>query len=252
MPTPLCVVVTRPTHQAAYLQRVLTACGHRPLMCPCLIIEPIEPRHHGTPEVPTERACDIAIFVSRNAVEHANRIAPLQSRHTSDTKVFAIGPATLDALRALGLAPTPLIGAPFDSENLLRHPILQDIAGRRVSLYRGVGGRRLISDTLNTRGAHVVEHVVYRRRAPTDSEFEHSQKDLELADVILCGSDEALTNLVTLASETNRPHLLRTALIVNSTRGKEHAEHLGFSGCIRVACPAGDDGQLEALARLAL
>ncbi|MEM7377165.1 MAG: uroporphyrinogen-III synthase [Pseudomonadota bacterium] len=246
------VLVTRPAHQAEPLITRLRVAGHLPLPCPTLAIDALDaapiPAGTGTGE-PT---CDIAIFVSANAVHFAHRIESLTQQLRRVPTVFAIGSATAWALHTLGVpAHTPPHGD-FRSETLLNHATFAAVAGKRVSIFKGAGGRTLLAEQLRARGATVVEHVVYKRRAVADSESKHTQNQHFCADVIQVGSNEALDNLVTITPTSMRDRLFTTALIVNSERGKRHAETLGFSARIHVAHPAGDDGQLAALARLAI
>ena len=55
----------------------------------------------------------------------------------------------------------------FDSEALLALPEMRDLAGKRVVIFRGDGGRELLGDTLIARGAIVEYAECYRRSKPT-------------------------------------------------------------------------------------
>lgn len=246
------VLITRPRHQAGSFAERVRRAGHQPLRCPTLHIDTLDTARVREPAPEPDTSCDIAIFVSVNAVLCAEQIKPLRDQLAGVRAVLAVGPATTSALRARGIAVTHHDSGAHDSEALLKSPVLRDIAGTCVYLFKGHGGRTLIADTLIDRGATLVPCVVYQRRAPSASEIEHSLPGVLLADVIQSGSDEALDNLVTLTPTSMRDQLFNTALIVNSERGKRHAETLGFSARIHVAHPAGDDGQLAALARLAI
>lgn len=246
------VLVTRPVHQAELLISRLRTAGHLPVAFPTIAIEPLPNGLARDPDTTTPTTCDIAIFSSANAVWCANRINSLTNQLEGVQTVLAIGPATSRALRRVGIHPRSLEGKQFDSEHLLENPELASISGCRVSVYKGQGGRTLITETLRKRGALVEECVVYRRISVGDSNPEHVRRALQNLDVILSGSDEALANLVTLAPKSLHSKLFSVALIVNSERGRLHAETCGFRGRILVARPAGDDGQLNALAQLAL
>ncbi|MEM9601553.1 MAG: uroporphyrinogen-III synthase [Pseudomonadota bacterium] len=246
------VLVTRPAHQADAMITRLRLAGHLPLPCPTLAIEAVDAAPMSTDTGTDERACDIAIFVSTNAVHMAAGPEPLTRQLDGVSSVFAIGAATAWALHTHGVrAHTPPDGD-FRSESLLNHAVFAAVAGKRVCVFKGAGGRSLLADQLRARGAEVDERVVYKRRPTADSETKHTQNQHFCADVIQVGSNEALDNLVTITPAPMRDRLFTTALIVNSERGKRHAETLGFSARIQVAHPAGDDGQLAALARLAI
>jgi uroporphyrinogen-III synthase len=59
--------------------------------------------------------------------------------------------------------------AAFDSESVLALPAFQApaVAGRRVLILRGDGGRDLLGDTLRARGAEVEYLTCYHRNGPT-------------------------------------------------------------------------------------
>jgi uroporphyrinogen-III synthase len=80
-------------------------------------------------------------------------------------QVFAVGPGTARALQAHGLD-SIITPDGQDSEALLALPQLADVAGKRVVIVRGVGGRALLADTLRARGAQVDFMECYRRMRP--------------------------------------------------------------------------------------
>lgn len=106
-------------------------------------------------------AFDLIIFTSANAVRFG---APLLDQ-ARDLTLAAIGPATARALNQAGyrVAVQPLSHAASDSEGLLDHPRLEHIAGRRVLIVKGAGGRPLLEQELARRGAQVLTAEVYRR-----------------------------------------------------------------------------------------
>jgi uroporphyrinogen-III synthase len=54
-----------------------------------------------------------------------------------------------------------------DSEALLSLPELRDVAGRRVLVFRGEGGREVLAAELTARGARVEYAECYRRERPS-------------------------------------------------------------------------------------
>lgn len=157
------ILVTRPEHQAGELVAAIEAAGGEALVFPVLRIEG---RDRPTIEADLRAlpAADIVIFTSRNAVEHGFTL------HAGGAgRIAAIGPATALAIEAAGGRVDIRPGSGFDSEQLLRSPELQDVAGRNIRIVRGEAGRELLADTLRRRGARVDYLSVYRRLRPTPS-----------------------------------------------------------------------------------
>ena len=61
------------------------------------------------------------------------------------------GGTTAAALLAAG-RPADFTAAKADSEGLLADPAFADVAGRRILIVRGVGGRELLARSLRARG----------------------------------------------------------------------------------------------------
>ena len=82
----------------------------------------------------------------------------------------AIGQGTVRALAAHGVHGCIAPEQRFDSEALLALPELQAerVAGQRVLILRGDGGRELLAETLSARGALVDLVSCYRRLPPSD------------------------------------------------------------------------------------
>jgi uroporphyrinogen-III synthase len=77
-----------------------------------------------------------------------------------------VGEGTASELRAAGAVDVIVPAQGADSEALLALAALRDVAGRRVAIFSGVGGRDLLATELAARGA--VVHVVpcYERVRP--------------------------------------------------------------------------------------
>lgn len=162
-----CIVTTRPAAQAGGLQQALAAQGAEVLNFPVISILPADPAALRTLDL---EPFALAFFVSPNAVEQALTIRP-RSQWPAVLRVATVGPGSARVLRELGW---PDVIAPengFDSEAVLALPEFSAaaLAGRRVLLVRGEGGRELLAETLRERGAGVEQVSVYRRAcAPLD------------------------------------------------------------------------------------
>ncbi len=162
------VLVTRPAHQAGNLAENIRRLGGEPVLFPALAIEPV-------PQAPVDAKrlarFDYAIFASPNAARLGMNLIRAAGGIPSNLRVAAIGPATAAELEKSGLkkdAPGAIITgqAGFDSEALLEALSREQVAGRRIAIFRGEGGRELLGETLRSRGAEVEYLECYRRVRP--------------------------------------------------------------------------------------
>jgi uroporphyrinogen-III synthase len=132
----------------------------------------------------------------------------------------------------------------FDSEALLALPQLADVAGRRIVIFRGNGGRPLLGDTLAARGAVVEYAECYRRVVPQlDAAPLLDAWQRRRIDAVTITSGEGLRNLFDGVGQSGRPLLQKTPLIATHRRIADAARAWG-AAAVAVAGP--DD---EALVR---
>ena len=160
------VVLTRPRAQCEAIAAALEAAGARVIVFPALDIVPIAPSDESRAALASLPAASLAIFVSANAAEHGVALARAAGAWPAAVAVAGVGAATAAALREAGFARViaPAIG--FDSESLLACPELDDVKGKRILVFRGVGGREHMRTTLEARGAAVAYVECYRRERP--------------------------------------------------------------------------------------
>src|SRR5205814_10419617 len=96
------VVITRPQAAAQTLASALADAGARTFVFPALVIEPLPPSPSLDAALAHLSDCDLAIFVSANAVAHGLPAALRGRTWPSRTRVAAIGEATARALRNSG------------------------------------------------------------------------------------------------------------------------------------------------------
>lgn len=246
------VLITRPAHQASHTTEALRAAGAHVHQLPLLDITPLSsPGLDAT--LAHYKEAMLAIFVSANAASFG--LAALAARHISPSgpRIAAIGAATAEALASAGLSVDIVPDGKQDSESLLRHPVLQPVDGQTVILFRGEseqGGRRLLGDTLQQRGATVLEAICYRRVAATHS----SEKlaaiakalDARAVHAIQIMSVESLDALTALPQLAGR--LGAVALLVPHERIAHAAKAAGPGDVI--VTDFGDDALIETLAKL--
>lgn len=245
------VLVTRPEHQAASLCRLIEAAGGTALRFPVLAIEPPHAPATAAAVIDRLETFDLAIFISANAVEQGLAAVRARRAWPAALATASIGEATARALRAHGLEPAVQPAGRFDSEALLEQPALADVAGRRIVIFRGEGGRELLAATLRERGAEVVYAEVYRRALPVPDPA--LRADLLArwraggVDVVVVTSAEGLANLWALLGAEGQPLLRGSALVAASGRVLQKARDLGLEHAARVAPSTSDQGLFEAV-----
>jgi uroporphyrinogen-III synthase len=246
------VVVTRPARQAEALVRSLEAAGARVYRFPVLDIVPPDDAGVARGLFQDLRAFHLAIFISANAVERGLALMNMAGGLPGGLRIGAVGRATAAALGARGIRVDLVPGARCDSEALLAMDALQGpaIAGRRVLIVRGEGGRELLGETLRQRGARVDYAEVYRRARPEVApESLLDPLSRGEVDIIVVTSGEGLRNLYEMVGEAGSPWLFHIPLLVVSERVAGLARTMGWRTAPRVAPGAGDEAILEALIR---
>lgn len=251
-------LVTRPAGQAGPLVAAIRAAGGEAHEFPLLEVVALEERDaqaRAAVDDALDRlgTFDAAIFISTNAVRVLlARLADSARTWPAQLQCFAIGSATAQCLREAGIGCASAAAA-MDSEELLAHPWLGPVAGRRIVIFKGVGGRELLARALAERGATVTQCALYRRRRPaTASQRElHALIEEYAINVLLLSSAEALANLLGLpGADTAGTIPADLALVTPGERVAAQARDAGFSA-VEPAANATDAAMLAALERLA-
>ncbi len=123
-----------------------------------------------------------------------------------------------------------------------------EVAGKRIVIFRGEGGRELLAETLRQRGATVEYAEVYRRAVP-EAGAEQLQHVLRknCIDIVTVTSNEGLQNLLHMAGDACRCRLLRLPLVVISQRTALLAAKLGFTHAPMIAHQSSDQGLVGAI-----
>ena len=243
------IVVTRPAAQAGPLLASLTAAGAEAIAFPALQILPVADTGPATHELAAVGPADLTLFVSSNAAWHADRLRPL--RELPGT-LMPIGAATARTLATLGSRPAATT-AEATSEALLASPALAParIAGRRVRIVRGNGGKPLLGDTLRQRGARVSYVAVYQRALAQPSPAALALWDGPVPDAVTATSAGVLAALMQLvATPARRRTLLATRLVAVNAAMVKQARDYGFVHPPLLAASAHDEAVLTACRRL--
>jgi uroporphyrinogen-III synthase len=259
------VVITRPRRQAETLAAAVAALGRRPVILPLLDIAPIADQHGLAQVLAGLSSYALVAFVSPNAVDAA--FAHLE-RWPDGVAIAVVGEGSRAALSRHGIDATGTSGtrifcprdpANSDSEHLLQALDLAAIAGRRVLVVRGDGGRELLPDALRAAGCSVDTVAAYRRAVPrlddalaaslrallggrNDWIITSSEALRGLAGLVrdIDGAPESAPDVVKLQQKLRQQHL-----IVPHARIAETAQALGFTDVTLTG--SGDERMLAAL-----
>ncbi len=229
------VVVTRPRELAQGLAALIRQAGGEALLFPAIEIRDAEDPEPARALLGRLREFDLAVFISPSAVRKALELAAGRAW----PRVAAAGSGTRQELERRGFQNVVAPAGQADSEALLALPELAEVAGSRVLILRGTGGRELLGETLAARGATVECAECYRRVRPQAGA---TPPPAGRIDALCVSSGEALTNLVALLG---RARLSDTTLFVSHPRVEAQARELGLRRPV-LAGP-GDGDMLAAL-----
>jgi uroporphyrinogen-III synthase len=241
------IVVTRPREQAAGLAALIEGAGGRAFLYPAIEIEDLSDPAAALHAIENLQQFDLAIFVSPTAVRKAFEL--IQKTHATwpaGLRAAAVGQGSRDELHRYGIqtAVAPESGA--DSEALLALPELASVAGKRIVIFRGEGGREVLGDTLAARGAKVEYAACYRRARPRiDVGPLLSAWAPGAVHAVTVSSATGLGNLVAMLGEPGKALLGGTPVFVPHRRVAEEALRLGVRSPV-LAGPA----DAEMMARL--
>jgi uroporphyrinogen-III synthase len=237
------ILVTRPKQQAGNLCEQIKKAGGKAVLFPVLDIEfktdAVLANWHSD--------WDKIVFISKNAV-HGFLQQINQDQLSKDIQLVAVGAATAEAISNAGLNVSITPKENGGSEYLLALDEMQNLAGQKILIVRGEGGRELLADTLKSRQAEVVYGEVYRR--VKSSPRAESCLEAIQADVMICTSEQSVKNLVSLLV-ADKLRLLDKPLIVLSDRIKETAHSLGFKQVMATASTS-DAAIIDTLMQLEL
>ncbi len=255
------IVVTRPLAQAEPWAKRLINLGANVSLIPLLDIVPVQ--NDAQVQAIKNHILDFdlyrkVIFVSQNAVSYGFEwLENYWPQLPSDVSFFAVGETTATLMQARGVSVTDLAQTQYGamtSETLLQSPALQQVAGEKILIMRGLGGRTHLGEALTARGAKVNYCELYERHVPVAAVTQFAQilKTNALATDILesevleidalkteappiivtLHSGESLENLIAILKQLipNNPiKMQQLILLVPSERVAEQAIDAGFS-----------------------
>lgn len=242
------ILVTRPSGQAEALAALIREAGGEPVCLPSIEIRALADLRQLRSIADRLEEFELAVFVSRNAVRRA--IELLRERRAGKPwparlKLAALGEGSRAELAALGFSGVIAPQGRADSEALLALPELAAVAGKRVVIFRGEGGRELLARSLAARGARLEQAACYRRARPQDGGALRAAWSSAPVDAVTVSSAEGLANLVKMLGSAGAGRLRETALFVPHPRVASQAARLGMRKAI--VAGAGDREMAAAL-----
>jgi uroporphyrinogen-III synthase len=237
------VLVTRPATQATALLDHILGIGAVPIPFPLLKIEEIPVDYESKQVVMNLDAYDCAIFISGNAVEFGmNRIESYWPQFPLSLRWFCVGKATARKLADHGVS--VISPAKETSEGLLELAELADVKDKKILIVRGLGGREILANCLQERGASVQYLNVYRRD-PEPWEWNDlvQLRERYEIDVLMITSAAALNHFDSLVEDADFRNAIK--VILPSQRLMQLAAELGYSQCF-LSNGADDTSMLEA------
>lgn len=242
------IVVTRPARQAEALAARIREQGGRAISFPVIEIRDVDDPVALNAVVDRLETFDLAIFISPNAVDKGVEAILARRSMPSGLRLATIGRGSARELRRLGFIDVVAPHAGADSESLLEMPELRNAAGKRIVVFRGVGGRELLRDELAARGASVEYAECYRRVAP-DPDVSVLSEGWERAEIhaFVVTSSEGLRNLHRALDAAGRRRLALMPVFVPHPRIASTARELGLEKT--VVTQSGDEGIVEGLVK---
>ena len=243
------IAITRPVGQAARLTELISAQGGTPIPFPLIAIAPLDDYSAFDQKLTGLEKYDWAIFISSNAVYNAMpRLLAKRGKVPEGLRFAAIGPMTAAELAKFGVADTLTPQDRFDSESLLALPEMQAVANKSIMIFRGVGGREVLADTLKTRGALVDFAECYQRVNPQSdaSALAELWQNNQLHAIVITSS-EAMRHLLDIADHGSAMWIKNVTLCVNHARIAERPQQLGLK--VAIADMPGDEAMLQCLAK---
>ena len=228
------VVVTRPENEARHWVQSLRERGFDALAFPLISISASDRPAELVGAWRRLATFDAVMFVSGNAVRHFFSAAPAQTSWPANSRAWATGPGTRDALLDAGV-PIGLIDAPlpeavqFDSESLWQQVAVQAGPGKRVLIVRGGDtdgglGRDWLAEHVQGAGAQLDVVVAYLRRAPKPDPAVLQQLAAG-ESVWLFSSSQGISNLCALLP---RQDWSRSRAVATHPRIAQAARSAGF------------------------
>lgn len=236
--TGLRTLLVRPQQGQDIFAERLMALGATLFHCPVMQITSFAEAHSENasevngikPQIQNFDQYQIAIFISRTAARLGMKwLSAYWPDLPEHVRYYAVGKSTAALLLEHGIeAEVP--EQAFSSEGLIALPSLQNIVGEQAMIFAGEGGRSLLAQTLENRGAIVSKCDLYRREATTAfaTQIITLLAD-QSVDLVIVHSGELLVQLIAIVPGDLQEALVALPVLVPSERVADMARSKGFS-----------------------
>ncbi len=177
------------------------------------------------------------IFVSKTAVELGiNAIDQYWPQIPDRQRWCVMGAGSAMLVQNYGVC--PIVALPPNSEGLLQQDILQRVEGQKWLIIRGEGGRELLREKLEARGAKVDYLELYRRAS-----YLRSTEVTELLQNKLNGIVTASTQVLLLLKQQGflDSRIINLPIVVPGARAALLAMEIGFKQVIEAKSAQDED-----------
>lgn len=242
------IVVTRPVAQAGKLIKKLEKLGANVVHFPVIAISPLKNQQQLLAQAKSLGNYDIAIFISRNAATFGTALIKKAGGWPRETQIVAIGDGTAQQLNELGLSADVVPSGTANSESLLSSSMMNSVEDKRILIFRGIGGREKLANSLRKRGAIVDYLECYERKRPNnDPNILTRLWDRDIMHGIILTSNEGLKNLYQMIKKDDLDRLNTTPLYVISSTMVDLCGKLGYKLTPILMPSASDDDVIQSV-----
>ena len=210
------ILITRAREQASRFRSLLEGAGAEVIEIPAIRIEPPESWEPLDSAIAELKQFQWVVFTSVNGVENfRQRMATngMDLGALARRQVAAIGPATAEALKELGVSPR-VVPDEYRAEGLLERLRAHIRPGDRVLLPRAAETRDLLVKELGRLGADVTEVAAYRTVAVREgAPLLRRALESGTVDVVTFTSSSTVRHLVAMFAPGEAATLLRHVVV---------------------------------------
>ncbi|WP_314186956.1 uroporphyrinogen-III synthase [Aggregatibacter kilianii] len=230
----MAVLVTRPDERGQQLVDMLAKAGVVAIHLPLFNIE-AGAELNGLPNKFAQlKVGDYVFAVSKSAVDFADKaLKNTGFVWRDDLQYFTVGQGTAQHFAVTTTLAVHYPTTQENSEGVLQLAAMQNLQGKTILILRGNGGRELLSEQAQQRGANVEIVECYRRESIVYNSTEQTSLCKRAGvQTIVATSAEILTQLVDFVPQNEHNWLKSCQLITVSERISHLAQALGWQNVI--------------------